>query len=132
MNTKLPIIAVAIIIFIFLSAVYLTFFQKKAVAPIDTTQVSNPSQSTQEAAPAVGDDILKNALNLYIQKKAENTNFSEGPCLGLATEDWVVDIAHSPRQPQDDKAQNQCPDFREGRAHHFIELDPDGKLIKSQ
>lgn len=133
MNIKLPIIAVAIIIFIFLSAVYLIFFQKKAVAPIGTTQISSPDENSQEAtAPAVADDVLKNALNLYIQKKTEGTDFSKGPCLGKAADDWVVDIAHNPRQAVDDKAGNQCADYVEGRAHHFVELDPDGKLIKTQ
>ena len=130
MNTKLPIIAVAIIIFIFLSATYLIFFQKMAVAPTDTTQVSQPIQSTPQAN--LQDDILKNALNLYIQKKSERIDLSYGPCLGMVSDDWVLDIAHNPRQAVDDRPENQCADFREGRAHHFIELDPDGKLIKTQ
>ncbi len=78
----------------------------------------------------VPDDVLKNALNLYAQKKAQGTNLSNGPCLGTVAPDWVADIANNPRQPVDEEPQNQCADFQNGNAHHFIELDPDGKLIR--
>ncbi len=127
MNTKLPIIFVIVVIAIFLIIAYLALFQKQAVAPTDLTRLSKPTPATQ--SPQVEDKILKNALNLYAQKKQAGVDFSSGPCLGRADNDWVVDIVHNPRQPIDDKPQNQCADFREGRAHHFIELDPDGNLI---
>jgi hypothetical protein len=60
---------------------------------------------------------------------------SKGPCLaeqlpGLP--DWVVDVAHDPRQPVDDQPANQCARYRNGQAHHFVELDPGGKLIRAQ
>jgi len=126
-NTKLPIIFVIVVIAIFLIIAYLALFQKQAVAPTDLTRLSKPTPATQ--SPQVEDKILKNALNLYAQKKQAGVDFSSGPCLGRADNDWVVDIVHNPRQPIDDKPQNQCADFREGRAHHFIELDPDGNLI---
>lgn len=77
------------------------------------------------------DEALKNALNLYIKKKEEGLDFTNGPCLGMVAPDWVLDIAHNPHQSVDDEPENQCADFREGRAHHFIELDPDGQLIRS-
>jgi len=78
------------------------------------------------------EDILKNALNLYIQKKAQEIDMKDGPCLGLIATDWVLDIAHNPRQAVDEKSENQCPEFISGQAHHFIELDPNGKLIRSR
>lgn len=87
-----------------------------------TSSIPSPNQ--------VKDEILKNALNLYIAKKQEGIDFSNGPCLGIVAPDWVLDIAHSPRQPEDDKPENQCADFSKGHAHHFIELDPSGKLIQ--
>lgn len=88
------------------------------------TSISSPSPNTK-----VQDEIFKNALNLYLRKKEEGVDMSNGPCLGKIGEDWVLDIAHNPRQPVDDESKNQCEDYREGRAHHFIELDPNGKLI---
>ena len=125
---KLPVALAAIVIAIFLLVAYLAFFQKKAVAPTDFTV---PVNSPQVNVPKPEDEALKNALNLYITKKQEGVDFTNGPCLGKIADDWVLDIAHNPRQPVDNKRENQCADFREGRAHHFIELDPNGNLIDS-
>jgi hypothetical protein len=62
-------------------------------------------------------------------------DLSNGPCLserlpGLS--DWAVDIAHDPRQQVDDEPANQCQSFREGQTHHFVELTPDGRLIRAE
>ncbi|MCR4325144.1 MAG: hypothetical protein NUV69_05690 [Candidatus Curtissbacteria bacterium] len=93
-----------------------------------------PEISQQEQSPntqiASQDEALKNALNLYAQKKEAGVDFSNGPCLGIIAEGWVLDIAHNPRQKLDDREENQCKDFLEGSATHFIELDPEGKLLK--
>lgn len=88
--------------------------------------------ATITPTPSTQDTALKNALNLYAQKKSAGADFSNGPCLGLVAPDWVTDIAHNPRRSIDDDPKNQCADFINGQAHHFIELDPDGKLIKIQ
>ena len=128
MKIKLPAVLVATIIAVFLLLAYLAFFQKKAVAPTDFTV---PATSPQVSVLKPEDEALKNALNLYITKKQEGVDFTFGPCLGKIADDWVADIAHNPRQPVDDKRENQGADFREGRAHHFIELDPEGNLIRS-
>lgn len=77
------------------------------------------------------DLAFKSALNIYSVKRNNGDDLENGPCLGSVAPDWVADIAHNPRQPEDDKPENQCSDFIEGRAHHFIELDPEGKLIRS-
>ena len=42
----------------------------------------------------------------------------------------VCDVAHSPREAVDDLPENQCADFREGRAHHFVEVTPDCRFIR--
>ena len=60
-------------------------------------------------------------------------DLSNGPCLlesiaGL--NDWVCDVAHSPRQPVDNLPENQCSSFREGRAKHFVEVDTACNLIR--
>jgi hypothetical protein len=62
-------------------------------------------------------------------------DLSDGPCLseslpGLS--DWAVDIAHDPRQAVDDQPTNECQSFRDGQTHHFVELTPDGQLIRAQ
>jgi hypothetical protein len=71
----------------------------------------------------------------YAQDKQNGTDFSAGPCIaehlpGLP--DWVVDVAHDPRQAVDDQPANQCARARSGEASHFVELDPNGKLIRAR
>ncbi len=57
--------------------------------------------------------------------------FSDGPCLSNEiVEDWVCDVAHSPRQDVDNDPENQCSAFRQGNANHFVELDLECRLIK--
>lgn len=83
----------------------------------------NPELSSQK--------VIDLAKELYQEKKAQGLNFSNGPCLSNnLLPDWVVDIAHDPRQPIDDMPENQCTVFREGRAHHFVEFDTNGNLIR--
>jgi hypothetical protein len=87
-----------------------------------------PSQGDQDRAVA-------EAMKAYKEAKASGTNLSRGPCIaeelpGLP--DWVADVAHDPRQPIDDDPANQCRRFREGEAHHFVELDTSGALIRVQ
>ena len=122
-------ILIIIALIIFSSIIY--FAMRKAdTGEVATTGEPSPSVSATKA-PEIDAEILKNALNLYIDKRAEGVDLKDGPCLGMIAPDWVLDIAHRPRTAVDDKPENQCADFREGRAHHFIELDPGGQLIRS-
>jgi hypothetical protein len=79
------------------------------------------------------DKAVAAAKFIYAGKAKQD--LSAGPCLsegipGLS--DWVVDIAHDPRLPVDDRPANQCQSFRDGETHHFVELTPDGQLIRAQ
>lgn len=78
------------------------------------------------------EEAIRKAQELFEQKKREGMDFSRGPCLSeeIVT-DWCVDVAHSPREPVDDEPANQCRSYREGRVHHFVELDLDGKIIRA-
>ena len=49
----------------------------------------------------------------------------------LEVQDWCVDVAHDPRQPVDNLPENQCRSYREGKVHHFVELDPEGNVIRA-
>ncbi|TSC92687.1 MAG: Uncharacterized protein CEN89_524 [Candidatus Berkelbacteria bacterium Licking1014_7] len=88
----------------------------------------NPSKTPSQVIEQ--QELIQKVLNLYQKAKEQGTDFTNGPCLGTIDSDWVADIAHSPRQDGDDLPENQCPDFREGKANHFIELDPKGEIIK--
>lgn len=77
------------------------------------------------------DKAVNQAKSVYREKKALGYDFAEGPCLtNDLTRDWVADIVHNPRQSLDDLPQNQCQAYKEGRAKHFVELDPEGNLVK--
>jgi len=85
-----------------------------------------------ETALSEREQAIRMAMNLYREKKAQGMDMSNGPCLAEEIiPDWCVDIAHSPRQPVDNQPENQCQSFRSGRVHHFVELDPDGNLIRA-
>ena len=89
---------------------------------------SQVSQSDREKA-------VDEAQVAFRQVQATRQDLSAGPCVseslpGLA--DWVADIAHDPRQSVDDQPANQCQRYRPGEAHHFVELAPDGQLIRAE
>lgn len=87
----------------------------------------SPSPTTDPKTQA----ILK-AYDIYKQAKNQKMDLSSGPCLSNnLMPDWVLDIAHNPRQPVDELPENQCSAFKTGQAHHFVELDPDGNLIRA-
>ncbi len=130
MKKKLLALLIIILLVALLSATYLALGHKKVDAPTQSQPQTQVSEISPTPAFTGADDILKNALNLYLEKKREGVDMENGPCLGKIADDWVLDIAHNPRQPIDNKPQNQCQDFTEGKAHNFIELDPEGKLIR--
>jgi hypothetical protein len=96
-------------------------------------------------------EIVSGSADIQIKKKAEKDlaiakahelwrvafyngeDLSNGPCLSNeVVPDWVADIAHNPRQEVDDLPANQCSAYLDGTAHHFVELDPEGNLIRAQ
>ena len=75
---------------------------------------------------------IKKSEELYQALKNSNFDFTKGPCISNEIiPDWVTDIVHDPRQAMDDFPEIQCSAFKEGRVHHFIELDINGKFIKA-
>lgn len=79
------------------------------------------------------DTATAQAKFIYSQRREEGQDFTNGPCLSNALmPDWVADIAHNPRLTKDDLPENQCPAYLEGRADHFVELDPEGNLIRAR
>jgi hypothetical protein len=82
------------------------------------------------AARATKEQAVKLAQEAYQQALARGESLSQGPCLGVIMPGWVVDIAHKPRQTIDDRPENQCAAYRMGEAGHFVELDPQGNVIR--
>jgi hypothetical protein len=76
---------------------------------------------------------IAQAKELWRMQFQLGAGLSARPCLSNnAITDWVADIAHNPRTAVDDKPENQCSAYRDGTAHHFVELDPEGNLIRAQ
>ena len=73
-------------------------------------------------------DAVLCASGLYAQKKVGGMEFSS-QCLGVCG-NYVVDIVHVPRNEEDNKVENQCQDYREGKVEHFIEIDKDGSIVR--
>lgn len=78
------------------------------------------------------DRAIAAAEAAYQEARAEGVELEDGPCLGVVLENWVADVAHEPRQEVDDRPENQCEAYRSGEAEHFVELDPDGNLIRAE
>lgn len=133
MKKPVLIVGLTLTLLLIFIVIYLALAQKQVLAPTKNTEISKTIIQSPSPISFVGkEDILKNALNLYIKNKEAGMDMSKGPCLGKIANDWVLDIAHNPRQPEDDKIENQCSEFREGKVHHFIELDPQGNLINKE
>ena len=90
--------------------------------------------AVEKTAEAVSEVAKVNCIQLCKNYLINDTELSNGPCIGnpmAQTLDWVCDVAHNPRQAVDNKQENQCSAFREGKAKHFIEVDENCGFIKS-
>ncbi len=76
---------------------------------------------------------LDSAMKDYATYKAKYPDLSSGPCIAdTVYYDWVVDIVHNPRTAVDDLAANQCASYNSGLRTHYVELDLDGKLVRTK
>jgi predicted small lipoprotein YifL len=85
--------------------------------------------------PSGSQRAVDEAQAAFRQAQASGIVLSTGPCISESLPslpDWVADVAHDPRQPIDDEAPNQCQRYRSGEAHHFVELNIDGQLIRAE
>ncbi len=79
------------------------------------------------------DMAVAKAKELWRAQFQLEEDLSKGPCLSNnLIPDWVADIVHNPRTTVDDDPANQCSAYINGTARHFVELDPEGNLIRAQ
>jgi hypothetical protein len=92
----------------------------------------NSQDITQQAKTA--------CVNLCKAALTSGQYIDNGPCLSdvksewnpnWSVNDWVCDVAHLPRQAIDNLQENQCQTFKEGKAHHFVEIYPNCSLIRT-
>ena len=73
------------------------------------------------------------AKEFFNALKAQGEDIANGPCLSEnLTTGWVADLVHNPRQAVDDVSANQCQNYLNGTAKHFVELDLDGNFIRAK
>lgn len=121
---KYLVIVFGVIIFILLAIIIFVPAQKSSKGQSQPTPITT-IKSDKEIA-------IEKAESLFEEKKGQGLNFDNGPCLSEEIiPDWVVDIAHNPRAEVDNKPENQCQSYRQGKTHHFVELDPEGNLIRA-
>ena len=87
---------------------------------------------TQTAQPPEAPSAMNACLSECQRQMLSSRDLSQGPCLldpipGFP--DWVCDIAHHPREAEDDLPQNQCASFGNS-THHFVEATPNCILIR--
>jgi hypothetical protein len=81
------------------------------------------------------DRAVAAAQSAYQQARSGGEDLSRGPCISESLpglDDWVADVAHDPREDIDDDPANQCQRYRDGEASHFVELTPEGELIRAE
>ncbi len=94
------------------------------------------SRSTAEVKGAATTDernaAIQRAYEVYDEYKQAGLNMEKGPCLtNELLDNWVLDIAHDPREDIDNEFTNQCKDYVHGKKEHFVELTPEGVLIRA-
>ena len=105
---------------------------------VNLSQYNNVKSIPPDLSKKTEEELIKEkAISLakeeYDRQKNEKVDFSKGPCLtNNLMDDWVADIAHTPREIIDNNSENQCKAYRNGEAHHFVELDPQGVLIRAE
>ncbi|MFA6215953.1 MAG: hypothetical protein WC768_05280 [Patescibacteria group bacterium] len=89
-------------------------------------QIEQKLQADKTLATVKCQELCQNILS------SDGENMAVGPCLNNEIiPDWVCDVAHSPRTPEDNDPKNQCSNFRDGKAHHYVEIDGNCNLIKN-
>ena len=86
----------------------------------------NPSSMPENVAEQ--NAAISCARSLYMNARNNMMDFSS-QCLGRCM-DYAIDIVHVPRSDEDNLAENQCSDFREGRVSKFIELNQNGEVVR--
>ena len=89
----------------------------------------------EDVSQAEKDRAVAAAKRAYEAAVARGVEMGRGPCIAQSLDGvpgWVADVAHDPREDVDDRAENQCRSFRDGRASHFVELTPEGELIRAR
>jgi hypothetical protein len=77
--------------------------------------------------------LITKAKTIYNEQASIGVSMINGPCLSNNLDTgWVLDVVNDPRTAIDNLEENQCEEYINGNASHFIELDTEGNLIRMQ
>ncbi len=97
-------------------------------------QITTTQQNLSRTIPANIQDAVNSCREqCFLLKNLTDT--SNGPCILNEISNfqgWVCDMVHEPRQEIDNLPTNQCPNYRDGFATNFIELDTNCNYLRSQ
>jgi uncharacterized iron-regulated membrane protein len=134
MKKKITLLLVAVLVILAFTGV--GCFKKEVEKEIVEEEVEG--EEVEKVEKTDEEQAIEAAKEIFVQKKKEGLNMSSGPCISEKleldpplSEWWVADVAHSPRIAEDNKPENQCQSWGEGKAKHFVELDLNGDLIKA-
>jgi hypothetical protein len=105
------------------------------IVPLLALVLAGCGSSGSQVSQSDRDKAVDEAQTAFRQVQATGRDMSAGPCISESLPglpDWVADVAHDPRQSVDDEPANQCQRFRSDQAHHFVELNIDGQLIRAE
>lgn len=95
--------------------------------------VSGCPKQEQITKAANQQPIVNACIQACKDAQTAGKDLAAGPCLmdpASQDNDWVCDIAHDPRQQIDNIQENQCRAYRDGMAHHFIEVTPTCEIMR--
>lgn len=84
---------------------------------------------SEEPVPLTREQAIGACIQL-----CEESSFPLGrdsQCLGPLDGDWVCDLAHDPREQQDNNVENQCQSYLTGSHLQFVEVTPDCEFIRT-
>jgi hypothetical protein len=109
--------------------------RKPLIVAIASAALVAPGCGGNDVSEQEQDRAIAAAKQAYEGARAEGEDLDIGPCIAEKLPDlpdWVADVAHDPREDIDDEPENQCQRYREGEASHFVELTPEGELIRAE
>lgn len=109
-------------------AIIIVTFTYLTVVRSGTAPIFSASQSKIESTQA---EPIRTAKKIYQDKKNQKVDMEKSPCLSDDMGDgYALDIAHNPRISLDDQV--QCDSIKSGKLTHFVEMTPDGKILRIQ
>jgi hypothetical protein len=128
---------IAIMLTFLIMAVFVSGCVLQKDEETNNTEISDISEENENSTGNFTQSLaLVECGNLCKDAIAQGLNISSGPCLSdnnknWTVNEWVCDIAHSPRQPVDDLIENQCAAYINSEAHHFVEVGTNCTLIRT-